>query len=267
MSIQTSCKQCVFAVYEDLTQVDCKQDMLDKYRDNGDSVIDCYDENAEFNVIEGRKCPYQRDTKWASRFSDLATLETVQKVLHLETRLGFNVILYITDFDLAMIEKTVASLTSQSEQPSNVTLVISAKEFSTGLLQTIQTTFLDYKGKWNVRFMKTNEKPRKVGHLINKTTKCQYMVFADSGYEFENDFFKSINDSIIDNLIQFAAIKPTVGSEINGLVIPTTVYEHWYTMGDRDFSIYENIKDYECEQQDNSITTMHQIKLVTNLAS
>ena len=267
MANETACKQCVFAIYEGLTQKGCKHGMLAKYKLNGDKIEDCYDEQAEFSVIRGRNCPYYRTPQWASKFNESADLDAVNRVLHHETRLGFNIIMYIPSVDIDLLTATVNSLVKQEESPSHATLVIDASQYSTSLLQVIKTIFFDYKGKWSVRFMKTSEKPRKVNHLVNKTNKCQYMVFADIGYEFDDDFFKNINDSIIDELVQFAAIEPDTGSEVNGLVIPKQVYEHWYTMGRQELSIYENIKEYECEQENNSIMTMDRIKLAINPVS
>ena len=59
---QTACKNCVFAVYDGDTQVDCSMGRISKYQDLG-MVIDAYDEEKEFYVINGI-CNVVRQSNW-----------------------------------------------------------------------------------------------------------------------------------------------------------------------------------------------------------
>ena len=41
---ETSCKECLFAKYEGITQVDCELGKIDMYRKHGTEVAEVYDE-------------------------------------------------------------------------------------------------------------------------------------------------------------------------------------------------------------------------------
>ena len=49
--IHTPCKDCVFALYNDITQVGCKTKTLDIFKQRGVTILEVYDEEKEFYVI------------------------------------------------------------------------------------------------------------------------------------------------------------------------------------------------------------------------
>jgi hypothetical protein len=66
-SVNTSCRNCCFAVYKGDTQLGCLQDRIDKF---GDSVTGAYDNAKEFYVIN-RFCNYYRDRAWGYSEADI----------------------------------------------------------------------------------------------------------------------------------------------------------------------------------------------------
>jgi|688.fasta_scaffold02596_21 hypothetical protein len=60
--IKTSCKDCIFAIYEDKTQVECSADRIKIYKDK-DRVIEAYDNDKEFYTIK-EFCNYKRKATW-----------------------------------------------------------------------------------------------------------------------------------------------------------------------------------------------------------
>ncbi len=65
---QTSCKECVFAIYNDKTQVDCAADRISKFKDY---VISAYDDEKEFFVID-RICNLHRPKEWNNGSADVS---------------------------------------------------------------------------------------------------------------------------------------------------------------------------------------------------
>lgn len=59
--IRTSCKDCIFATYKDLTQIGCVANRLDIFQQNN-AAFEAYDNDKEFYVIE-RLCNIYRSTK------------------------------------------------------------------------------------------------------------------------------------------------------------------------------------------------------------
>lgn len=62
--IHTCCKRCVFAEYESITQVSCAIKYLEKYKDMGTEILEAYDNDAEFYILNNKKCIGYREEKY-----------------------------------------------------------------------------------------------------------------------------------------------------------------------------------------------------------
>lgn len=69
--IQTNCKDCLFAIYNDKTQVSCAANRITLF---GDDAIEAYDDEKEFYVIN-RFCNYYRKTTWNNGEIDFEKLK------------------------------------------------------------------------------------------------------------------------------------------------------------------------------------------------
>ena len=69
-SIHTSCKDCVFAIYEDQTQTGCSMSMIEKYKAKNCEIIEAYDDDKEFYIINKRKCINHRKESWFKQFEN-----------------------------------------------------------------------------------------------------------------------------------------------------------------------------------------------------
>lgn len=66
--IHTPCKKCVFAKYNTTTQVGCSLNYLDIYRSRNIEILEVFDNEAEFFVINEKKCPGYREDQWFSQW-------------------------------------------------------------------------------------------------------------------------------------------------------------------------------------------------------
>lgn len=62
--LHTACKKCVFAKYTDKTQIGCGLDYLDIYKNRGVEILEAYDSDLEFFVVNEKKCPGYREYSW-----------------------------------------------------------------------------------------------------------------------------------------------------------------------------------------------------------
>ena len=62
--VHTPCKNCVAAVYKKDTQTGCYFKQLDKFEGN---VLEVYDGEKEFFVIDKKKCMYYRENSWLNK--------------------------------------------------------------------------------------------------------------------------------------------------------------------------------------------------------
>ena len=78
-AIHTSCKKCVFAIYDNITQTGCHLDYIAKYREKNISILEAYDEQKEFYVIGDKKCPGYREDSWF-KDNNLTIEEKIDKI-------------------------------------------------------------------------------------------------------------------------------------------------------------------------------------------
>lgn len=90
----TNCKKCIFAIYNDKTQVDCKQSMLSVFKDK---IIEAYDEDLEFYVIDGF-CNRFRPEAWNNGDPDV-------ELAKLESMTSFDILIEVDDINQELYEK------------------------------------------------------------------------------------------------------------------------------------------------------------------
>jgi hypothetical protein len=82
---RTSCKECIFAEYDGITQIGCSANRLSAFSE--DLIIPAYDEEKEFFVIN-RFCNLYRNNKWNNGIADI-------EKAHNEAKINYNVIIKI----------------------------------------------------------------------------------------------------------------------------------------------------------------------------
>ncbi len=110
--IVTSCKECKFAIYDGKTQTGCEFDLFDKYRKAGIEVLEAYDEDLEFNVID-RICVYSRH---------ISSKTTKEQVLE-QVKVKYQVIISLNDNDIDKFSICLDSILNQKIQPVHVTIL------------------------------------------------------------------------------------------------------------------------------------------------
>ena len=118
--MNTSCKNCVFAEWENNTQVYCQLNRIEKFRNQGIVVDEAYDEdNREFYVIKS-VCLANRTNKWASR----QNTNLIDKVYN-EMQIKVDCIIYIDSrHNIYDIESTYNSVLLSKLKPLNITFLV-----------------------------------------------------------------------------------------------------------------------------------------------
>jgi hypothetical protein len=93
---ETACKECLFAMYDGKTQTGCTLGRIEKFQDLG-KVIDAYDDEKEFYVIEG-VCNAVRQPSWNNAVADEGKLRN-------EIRPRFNVLFAASDITDKILEE------------------------------------------------------------------------------------------------------------------------------------------------------------------
>ena len=106
-SLQTSCKECLFAIYDKDTQTGCVANRIDMFHNTprGDVVIEAYDNEKEFFVIDSM-CNYFRPPTWNEGKPDLGKAKK-------ESQTPFTILLCaddVTEESTASIKESIRSI-------------------------------------------------------------------------------------------------------------------------------------------------------------
>ena len=117
--LQTSCKECVFAVYEDdffYTQTGCAANKINEHEAQG-HLIEAYDDEKEFYVIDCL-CTYFRPPAWNQGKPDLDLIAQ-------ENLPKFCIAVYTDDITGDKWKKTADSIRAISYNKNNMVIIIS----------------------------------------------------------------------------------------------------------------------------------------------
>ena len=224
--IHTSCKNCVFAIYNEgtLTQSGCKLNRLEAFKEQGTEILEAYDtDNKEFYVVNGRVCNTFRDknSKWAGKYEGKE-----EEVVKEEIKLKMTVMVNIVNGD---IEKTAESIKAQTIKPEMVLFINNQDQLRPGQIHAKLWTSLGNAVTWRVtRILERNdgEKPRKERALdiAFGQVKGTYYTVLNTGETLPTDFIENINKALNEKLMQFLMLKPkngiglTVANQMHNIV-------------------------------------------------
>jgi len=240
LNIQTSCKDCIFAVYEGMTQTGCEFNRIETFRERGTNIVEAYDHDKEFFVID-RFCNRCRNQDWA----DEQKGDNYKDIVTEESRLQIDIFIYIDKSNT--VEDIEASLTNFDELfllPSTIILVNNNDGIkSEDLLVLIKKQKHDF--KWRIeRIIELDCSKLRAIDLSMKRCKSTYYSVVDAGDIISQSFCQGINRLLNDELFQFSMI--TNGKEYNKSVIQTQL--HKILAGNKKRSIIEKIEELAEEQ-------------------
>ncbi len=214
--LDTSCKDCLFAEYDKITQIGCEYHRLDIFREHNVNIAECYDEDKEFYVIVNNKCPYKRTEKWEqyAKWKDTEpqrskTDHWPENRIRRESEMKYQVIIY-DDYTTYELAKTLTSLVKQDIRTIHISVIRYREDNS---LSQIRKTIENHLGKpsktFNWKIIDINnpdtDYPRYIDIAL-KSTHHPFYVVTHSGYEFEENIFVKINNKIIDECFKFSML-------------------------------------------------------------
>ena len=118
-TLQTSCKECLFSVYEKNTQTGCLANRIEMFKQTarGDIIIAAYDDEKEFYVVDGL-CNYFRPPSWNKGKADL------NKAID-ESKTTFSIMIYADQINEDNLSRTQKSIQEIDYEHSKISVVIS----------------------------------------------------------------------------------------------------------------------------------------------
>lgn len=120
----TSCKECIFAVYDYKTQIGCDLDRIEAYRKKGDDVVlEAYDNEKEFFVINNYKCSCFRNKYYALNRPNQNHKESVLN----DIKTKFCIIIYANN-DIDGVKSTLINLKHHGYPIEEIVIILDKNE-------------------------------------------------------------------------------------------------------------------------------------------
>lgn len=202
--IHTPCKECVFAEYEGKTQTGCATDMLNKFKDAGYDIIEVYDNEQEFFVINNKKCIFMRNQAWLDKnqinnISDAITKATDENTIKYIIILDIN-----TATTIKNIEDAIQYFISQGIQPSGILAMTDKRDKLQVEIKDIAKLLDSTKIKWRIQKFIDEDLTftQKIKAIIQSAPVNRFYLYLDpSKFNSTNVDMDWLNTKILDGLV------------------------------------------------------------------
>jgi hypothetical protein len=210
-AVHTSCKDCVFATYENKTQVGCAFGRLDAYkrRFGKAAVAAAYDDDKEFFIVNGHACGAKRHCP-PEPFNVQSLVRHVRQ--ELTAKVDFVVMVKPGDD----IIKTVESIKAQTVPAFSVVFLPESKDVSVPSLH-MGMREVAAGMTWSVTSIKERAKDGSFpdrGRLLDLVTdkmKGHFYTVLSAGATVPPDFIEKIDRAVTDELATFMVVRPEHG--------------------------------------------------------
>lgn len=121
--IHTPCKNCIFAQYDGKTQNGCFLNRIEIFKKNNVEVLEVYDNEEEFYVINKKRCLFFRDKEWMNQ-KNISSLEEAKESVEEQTLLKYICVLYLeNDTSKDEFDRIVSDLLMQTILPKGIMVV------------------------------------------------------------------------------------------------------------------------------------------------
>ena len=197
----TPCKNCIFAEWDGITQTGCKLGRIDMYRKAGVNVIEAYDEEKEFFVIDGHRCMYARTAAWAEK--NVNNKASWENLLEKEVQFKYQA-LVIVDDNINHLLKTLDSLWDQKVKPQHVTVIRPYKHIKDIKMEWIRPQMEKSGVRWRVEtIVDPNWSHRDMIDLVIPFVKFPFYSVFKAGIKVPLNTFSTISDKINNEMLSF----------------------------------------------------------------
>lgn len=237
--ISTVCKDCRWAKYEGVTQINCDLGLIDKYKKNGVDVIEAEDGDSgqQFFILEDKVCMSYRGHDWKGDKTsleqelypkiDVCILLTGNSSLHDD-------LLYTLDY-----------FKIQKFQPNSIRIVRQNSIYSVD--EIIRVMKENCNTKWAIDDIHFDNDYKAAFNLAADKCEGAYLLFIEAGCIIPEDYFEVINNYLNSLLLTFVVLianKRSLLSYCNpfyrGMVIPRHLYKR--IGGNSELDVLEKIQ-------------------------
>ena len=247
--VHKACKKCVFAEYNSKVQTGCLLKYLDIYRNKKLQVLEVYDEELEFYVINDKKCVGYRENSWFNQF-DMANSTIDEKVKK------FNELNKLDYFIVINLDPKNTEIESQMNNLSKEILSLDIKphkilfvRYRGNALKYNYEYIIDFLNQcglnncaWRIQTMEDDDHSydRTLHTLITLNKFPRFLLSINFGNEFNiNAMINRANDIVYKELDRFSVVS---NSNENCLLFSSILYRFSWLSEQKN--ILDNKQDF-----------------------
>lgn len=239
--IHTSCKDCIFATYNGITQIGCKTGELDKMKKHGIEILEVFDEEKEFYVINKTKCTYMCTKGWKLENEPLQT-----QIIHIKSllKIVYELIIIVNVNDnIEDVKVTVDSALNQTLPPTYITIIrLHESKILPSTLYSFAQTITGKVKDWKVQNCIRTGDHIELLDIVIPFSKAPISALFYAGFDIPKDTFEQINYALHEKFLQITLLLPN--STGNGLFIPNAIHKVY--QGSYQAPFLQKLKDDKC---------------------
>lgn len=224
-AIHSPCKKCVFAVYENKTQTSCFLNLIEKFKNNDIEILEAYDEEKEFYIVNGKKCVGYREQKYfESRKLQDASLEEKASYVTDRLKISYSITINIKNFTAKQLIELSQKISELSIKPTNLYVIRYKKDKDKYSYKFIEKFLESCKvPKWKIKTVLNNgEDYLNVLHnVVNENKSSKFMLSIDQEISDINHIINKAQQIVYDNLSTFIVL---TDSRMKTILFSTDVY-------------------------------------------
>ena len=227
-AIHTPCKNCVFAKYENQTQTDCHLDFLNKFANKNIEIIEAYDEEKEFNIINGKKCHGYKENKYfiARNLENTSIEEKISYVKNL-FKINYTIILNIKNFNNEELKAFATTIKALSIKPKNIVLIRYQEDKKTYGYKFLNHFFEEcgQLDKWKIQTVIDPEETQEniVHKIINTNKDSRFIMYINKDYSDFDKIIEYAQKCIYEDLSTFEILS---NSNKDSVLFNSSVYSY-----------------------------------------
>lgn len=230
--IHSSCKDCVFAKYDDKTQIDCHLSLLDKFKKADVEIIEAYDDTKEFYVINSKKCVGYKEEKYF-KARDLEKLSLKEKIEYISDNLfiDYAIVVNIKNFTGIELKEICTKISHMQIKPKELFLIRYQKDKKAYDFKFLEKLLKETKiSKWKIKTIIDDESDFVdiLHHTMNENKKHRFILSIDKDY---TDFAKIIEHAQEIIYEKFTTFQVLSNSNHDSLCFNTSVYRFGISNG------------------------------------
>ena len=206
-AISTICKNCLFAKYDDNTQIGCEFNRTKTVANHPVyDLIEAEDGDKEFFILNNHICPYQRTEGWAhSNSNDIVSAVKAEVVM------PWAAILFYRNDGRDALEARIKEIRSQSVPPKVITLVLGAGNLDKDELTSLHQMMEDNFEIWYLHKVLLDDLTDRFAAdlCFDKMKKHRFMFYTyfETNQSIDLDYYDKIHKYVIDDMNTYGIIK------------------------------------------------------------